>query len=182
MGTFTSDLVVALIGGFFGAGFGAGSAILIARLERRSESRRRMVATVNALISDMSVRRSLSIELQTSERPDLDREADRVRTVRAILGVRALTLTARETVMGAPMADAELAKIIAYCNDYLELQECDLNGNSRLLSLLSERLNDCVERIAKAGLPGVEPIAPGSISRRSICLPELPTVVPSGGN
>lgn len=182
MGTFTSDLAVALIGGFFGSGFGAGSAILIARLERRSEGRRRMVATVNALISDMSIRRSLSIELQTSNRPDLDREADRVRTVRAVLGVRALTLTARETVMGAPLADAELAKIVAYCNDYLELQEHDLDGNSQLLSLLSNRLNDCVQRLAESGLPGVEPIAPGSISRRSILVPEMPALAPPGGN
>ena len=175
MSPFISDLFVAIIGGFLGAGLGAGAAILIASRERKQELSRRTVATVNALISNMSVRRSLSIELQTSDRPHLNRELDQNRTVEAVLAVRTLTQAARDAITAPQTAD-ELGVMISYCNDYLELQEGDREGNGRLLAMLSARLNECVIRLSAGELSGIRDTAPGSASRKSI-LPAAATAI-----
>lgn len=151
-----SEIVVAFVGAFFGAG----AAMIFARLDASNTQKRNELAAVNALVGFMSTMRSLSISAQ-SNRPSTHREREKEWSRSAVMSLRSRVRETHFAITASTGLSQGLLRMVTLCNDYIELQELTESDHPELLVALSQQLDDSIRGLGKIN-KNVVVLSPGS--------------------
>lgn len=162
MDKFSLDLAVAIIATFLSAFLGTSGAIFTARLDRMRTERKQAINCLNRVFIDLNRRRALSIKLQQSDRPNLDRAEDQLRVKQSVISARDICIEASSSLPESFNAERiALLHFTGLFNDYLE-REANSSSYNLLAIDLSKQLNSQIMQLkSNSIIKGINYLSPG---------------------